>query len=92
MALHACFSISTVRNLPVDGLPEALIVSNRPRSLSPTCRTQKLSLRLMSTAVARCRLSIVSRDWELHDTQHPQLLYHDPADRRDKAPLSMAQI
>ena len=33
MALHACFSISTVRNLPVDGLPEALIVSNRPRSL-----------------------------------------------------------
>jgi hypothetical protein len=44
MALHACFSISTVRNLPVDGLPEALIVSIRPRSLSFTCRTQKLSL------------------------------------------------
>ena len=74
MALHACFSISTVRNLPVDGLPEALIVSNRPRSLSPTCRTQKLSLRLMSSAAARCRSEHRISDWEPHDTQHPQLL------------------
>ena len=40
---------------------------------------RSFSLRPFASASARCRSGHRTREWESHDTQHPQFSYYDPS-------------